>query len=322
MLGIRYYKGSPTTFVQQYVNGRVKREGAGQSFFYFAPSTTLIAVPVGSTDVPFIFNETTSDFQSVTVQGHLTFRVADPKKLAALLDYSLQGNGRYTSDDPDKLAPRISFAAQNALRAEVQSRTLRAALLEADIIGQRVGVALGAAPALAALGVELLGFSVLAIKPVPETSKALEAEARERLLREADDAIYNRRNNAVEQERKIRENELNTEVAVQAKQRQIEETKLTGQIALEEQRRQLVSTEAENSKVRSDAQAYAVEATIKPLTVLDSKALQVLAARSVDPRLLVAMAFQDIAANAAKVGNLNISPELLDTLLTRDGRKR
>ena len=97
-----------------------------------------------------------------------------------------------------------------------------------------------ASPALQALGVELLGFSVLAIKPVPETSKALEAEARERLLRDADDAIYNRRNNAVEQERKIRENELNTEVAVETKQREIEETKLAGLIALEERRRQLV----------------------------------------------------------------------------------
>jgi hypothetical protein len=167
--------------------------------------------------------------------------------------------------------------------------------------------------------VELLGFSILAIKPVPETAKALEAEARERLLREADDAIYARRNNAVEQERTIRENELNTEVAVQAKQRQVEETRLAGQIALEEQRRQLVATEAQNSKTRSDAQAYAVEATLKPLTALDPKALQVLAARSVDPRLLVAMAFQEIAANATKVGNLNISPELLDSLLQRNG---
>src|SRR5204863_7829532 len=102
--------------------------------------------------------------------------------------------------------------------------------------------ALKATPALETLGVELLGFSVQAIKPVPETAKALEAEARERLLRESDDAIYNRRNNAVEKERTIRENELNTEVAVQTKQREIEETKMSAQISLEEQRRQLVAT--------------------------------------------------------------------------------
>src|SRR5262249_12821055 len=155
--------------------------------------------------------------------------------------------------------------------------------------------------ALDALGVEPLGLAILAVKPVPETSKALEAEARERLLREADDAIYNRRNNAVEQERRIKENELNTEGTGQAEKRQIGETKLPGKIALEEQRRELVATQAENPKTRAQAQAFAVEATLKPLTALDPKSLQVLSARSVDPRLMVAMAFQEIAANATKV---------------------
>jgi hypothetical protein len=317
MFGVRYFKAGPTTFVLQHVNGRVRREGAGLSFFYFAPHTTLVAVPVGSTDVPFIFNETTADFQAVTVQGHLTYRVNDPQRLAALLDYSVRPDGSHTTEDPEKLPLRITYAAQNAIRAEVQGRTLRAALIEAD--ATRVLASLVTAPALAALGVEVLGFSILAIKPVPETAKALEAEARERLLREADDAIYLRRNNAVEQERKIRENELNTEVAVQTKQREIEETRLAGQIALEEQRRQLVTTEAENNRTRADAQAYGVKATLEPLAALDPKSLQVLAARSVDPRLMVAMAFQEIAANATKVGNLNISPELLDSLLNRNG---
>jgi hypothetical protein len=320
MFGVRYYKAAPTTYVLQYVGGRVKREGTGLSFFYFAPQTTLVAVPVGSTDVPFIFHETTADFQTVTVQGHLTYRVANAKQLAGLLDYSLTPAGEYTSEDPAKLPLRITHAAQNAVRGEVQGRPLRAVLVEAEGIATRVRAAMMAAPALAALGVELLDFSVLAIKPVPETSKALEAEARERLLREADDAIYSRRNNAVQQERTIRENELNTEVAVQAKQREIEETRMAGQISLEEQRRQLVATEAENSKTRSDAQAYAIKSSLEPLTALDPKALQVLASSNVDPRLLVAMAFQELAANAAKVGNLNISPELLDTLLQRNGQ--
>jgi hypothetical protein len=321
MFGIRYIKVAPTTYVLQYRNGQVVREGTGLSFFYFAPNTTLVAVPVGSTDVPFIFNEITADFQAVTVQGHLTYRVEDPQRLAQLLDYSLKPGGGYATDDPYKLPLRITFAAQTAVRAEVQARPLRAVLADADTIGQRVRAALASAPALAELGVQLLNFTVLAIKPVPETAKALEAEARERLLREADDAIYARRNNAVEQERTIKENELATEVAVEAKQREIEETRLSGQIALEEQRRQLVTTEAENNRTRADAQAYAVKATLEPLTQLDPKALQVLAARSTDPRLMVAMAFQEIAANATKIGNLNISPELLDTLLQRNGHE-
>jgi regulator of protease activity HflC (stomatin/prohibitin superfamily) len=319
MFGIRYFKAPPTTFVLQYAGSRIKREGAGLSFYYFAPWTTLVAVPVHSTDAPFIFHGVTSDFQTVSIQGHLTYRVRDPKQLSALLDYSLKPTGGYASDDPDKLPARITNAAQNAVRGEIQARPLRSALLEADAISRNVAASLQAEAGLNALGVEVLSFSVLAIKPQPETAKALEAEARERLLRESDDAIYNRRNNAVEQERIIRENELNTEVAVEAKQRQIEETKLAGRIALEEQRKQLVEMEAANSRTRADAEAYLVRATIEPLTTLDPKALQVLAARNVDPRLMVAMAFQEIANNAAKVGNLNISPELLDTLLKKKG---
>ena len=242
MFGIRYFKAAPTTYVMQYAGGRLKREGTGLSFFYFAPQTTLVAVPVGSIDVPFIFHETTADFQTVTVQGHLTYRVTNAKQLTTLLDYSLKSTGEYASEDPEKLPLRITHAAQNAVRAEVQGRPLRAVLVEGEGVGARARAALAASPALQALGVELLGFSVLAIKPVPETSKALEAQAREQLLREADDAIYARRNNAVEQERTIRENELNTEVAVQTKQREIEETRLAGQIALEDQRRRLVTT--------------------------------------------------------------------------------
>src|SRR5262245_27107085 len=176
MFGFRYIKATPTTYLMQFKNGRVQREGTGLSFFYFAPSSTLVSVPVGSTDVPFIFNEVTADFQAVTVQGHLTFRVADPRKLAELLDYSLAANGSYVTDDPDKLPLRITHAAQTATRAEIQSRPLRIVLVEADAIAQHVLAALATSPALSALGVEVLGFSILAIKPLPETAKALEAE--------------------------------------------------------------------------------------------------------------------------------------------------
>jgi regulator of protease activity HflC (stomatin/prohibitin superfamily) len=322
MFGIRYFKAPPTTFVMQFKSGRVRREGNGLSFFYFAPSTTLVAVPVGSSELPFIFNEITADFQAVTVQGQITFRVADAKKLAGLMDYSLKPNGEYASDDREKLGTRITNVAQNATRAEVLTRSLRAAVVEADAIGQRVIAALKGSATLQALGIEVLEFIIQAIKPMPETSKALEAEAREKFLREADDAVYLRRNNAVEQERKIRENELNTEIAVQEKQRQIDEAGLAAKVALEEGRKALVELESANNKIKADAEAYAMEQTLKPLAALDPKSLQVLAARNVDPRLMVSMAFQELAANAEKVGTLNISPELLQALMQPDKPNR
>jgi hypothetical protein len=314
MFGFRYLKVSPTTFVMQFRNGRVKRQGAGLSFFHFAPTSTIVSVPLASSEVPFIFPDTTADFQAVTVQGHLTFRVADPARLAAVLDYSLVGES-YTSDDPTKLPALLSQRAQAATRAEIQARPLRLALVEADAIAARVLAVLNQSPDLAALGVEVLGFAILAIRPAPETGRALEAEAREGLLRQADDAVYGRRNNAVEQERRIKENELATDVAVEAKRREIEETRLAGQIAVEQRRRELVTVEAENNRTRADAVAYATEKQLEPIRRLDPKSLQVLAAGGADPRPLMAMAFQELAQNAAKVGTLNISPDLLETLL-------
>lgn len=79
MFGIRFIKVQPTTYLLQYRGGQVIREGLGLSFFYYAPTTSLVAVPVASTDVPFIFQETTGDFQSVTIQGQVTYRVAEAK---------------------------------------------------------------------------------------------------------------------------------------------------------------------------------------------------------------------------------------------------
>ena len=90
---IRYLKTTPTQYVMQFKSGQVKREGAGLSFFYWEPTSTLVLVPLSSADVPFAFQESTADFQTITVQGQLTWRVADAKKLAALLDYSVNRAG-------------------------------------------------------------------------------------------------------------------------------------------------------------------------------------------------------------------------------------
>src|SRR5690349_13628028 len=107
MLGIKFIKVQPTTYLLQYRGGRIVREGIGLSFFYYAPTTSIVAVPVASADVPLIFEETTADFQTVTIQGQVTYRVRDAKRLAALLNYTLNPNGQtYASDDPEKLSER------------------------------------------------------------------------------------------------------------------------------------------------------------------------------------------------------------------------
>lgn len=334
MLGIRFIKVPPTTYLLQYVNGSVKRQGAGLAFYYFAPSTTLVAVPVGSVDVPFIFEEVSADFQDISLQGQLTYRVADAQKLASLLNFSLDGKGReYASEDPQKLAPRLVNRVQVLIRAHLKDSPLREALNSADSLVHAVQEALCDDPAIAALGLEILSLSIQAIKPTPETARALEAEVREQLLQKADEAIYTRRNASVEQERAIRENELNTEIAVENKQRQIGEAQMNAKravqekqwdldaaemqakIALEQQREAWVEVASKNQRAQADTQAYALSSAMKALAGSDSKVIQALASMGMEPGQLVALAFRELADSSTKIGQLNLSPDLLRELL-------
>jgi regulator of protease activity HflC (stomatin/prohibitin superfamily) len=145
--------------------------------------------------------------------------------------------GRYRSDDPEKLNTRLVHQAQVLARSVTQKLTLSEALTRSREIGIEVFNNLKSSEAIMALGIEILSVSILSVKASPEMSKALEAEAREALQRRSDEAIYARRNAAVEQERRIKESELNTEIAVEEKQRQIRETKMAADLAMEEKQR-------------------------------------------------------------------------------------
>jgi hypothetical protein len=334
MLGIRYIKVPPTTYLFQFKKGQVRREGAGLSFCYYAPTTVLVAVPVGSVDAPFIFEEVTADFQEITVQGQATYRIVDPAKVSQLLNFSIDTRTRlYLSDDPSKLAQRLINVIKVLTRQELEKLTLRDALKASDVLVQKLTAGLKTSEEMRALGIEAIGLSILAIKPNPETGRALEAEARELLLRLADEAIYARRNAAVEQERAIRENELNTEIAVENKKRQIREAQMDAEravqekqhqlqhaemaakISLEEKNRQLVALTAENTRSEADARAYGIAAVMQSLEGVEPKVLQALASVGMDPGQLLALAFQGLAERAEKIGQLNVTPELLRELM-------
>lgn len=333
MFGVKFIKTPPTTYVLQYKAGSVVREGVGLAFFYYTPTTSLVLVPLGSVDVPFIFAESTADFQDVTIQGQIVYRITDAKGTAKLLNFTVDHHGRYVSDDPEKLPQRVVNLLKVLVRKEVNAMSLRDALRSSERLKTSVSSALTAASEVSALGVAIVSVSILAIKPTPETSRALEAEAREQLLREADAAIHARRISAVEQERAIKESELNTEVAVENKRRQVREAQmeaersvqekrhqlqkeeLDSRVALEKRRQDLVTLSVENSRQESDAKAYALSAMVKSLAGIDPRNLQSLASVGMQPNQLIALAFQGLAEKAEKIGELNISPDLLRELL-------
>jgi len=179
MFGIHYIKARPTEFVLHYIGGRLRRSGAGLAFWYYQPSSTIAVIPVASTDVPFAFTEVTQDFQTVTVQGQLTYRVTDPPLVASLLDFTLTSDkwhgsrlGSYMSGAPQMLQQRLIILAQEHMRAQLRERSLRNAVQAGGDIAAQVEGALREEDKLAALGIRVLTLSILAVKPTPEMARA------------------------------------------------------------------------------------------------------------------------------------------------------
>lgn len=336
MLGINYVKFQPSTYVIVYKKGEVIKEGVGLSFFYYSPTTSLVAIPASSIEVPFIFEETTDDFQTVTIQGQVTYRISEPKKIAQLLNFTIDSTGRYLADDPKTYVSRIINLAKVAVKQKVQGMPLKDALKATETLVKSISTVLKSQEEITTMGLNILGLAILAIKPVPETSRALEAEAREKILKEADDAIYLRRNSAIEQERQIKQNEFDTAIAIENKNKQISEAKmdaeqaiqkrqhelkeaeLNNSIGLEEKRKKLVLLAVENAKQEADSKAYSVSAIMKALDKVDPNTIKMLANMGMQPNQMIAMAFQELADKAEKIGQLNITPDLLSEIMKKN----
>lgn len=97
MFGLRFIKAQPTTYLMKFRRGAVTQQGAGLSGFYYGPATSLVAVPIGSRDAAFIFQQIARDFQALTIQGHVTYRISEPQKAAAMLNFTLKPTARPTS---------------------------------------------------------------------------------------------------------------------------------------------------------------------------------------------------------------------------------
>ncbi|MDR3287090.1 MAG: hypothetical protein LBT27_06580 [Prevotellaceae bacterium] len=350
MFGIKHTKFDSMTYVLHFKNGKVKREGRGLSFYYFSLNSSIVAIPIGSNDLPFIFNESTFDYQSLTIQGQISYKINNPKMLADVLDFTISDDSKYKKNEIEKLNQRIINEAQTATAAFIHDIKLKDAIRSAKTVENMILKSLKSSAAIEILGVEILGANILAIKANPEMTRALETETREKLQQEADHAIYERRSFAVEQERKIKEEELNTDIAIEEKERQIKEEelnteiaieekrkkiaekkmeteilkaendkklremKMTADIAVENQRTEFINQKTENDKKEAEIQGYAIEMALKPYKNMDWRAITALQ-NNTDPKFNLALAFRELAENAGKIGTLNIRPELLETIL-------
>lgn len=116
---------------------------------------------------------------------------------------------------------------------------------------------------------------------MPEVAKALEADYQQEVLRRADEAIFARRAAAVEKERKIKENELNTD------------------IALEQQRELLIAKQGTNAQQEAEYRGKALEVEAQ----YRAKAMEMEAAayQGLDASKIMSLAVREIGAKADSI---------------------
>lgn len=334
MLNLKFIKFLPSEYVLKYRNGKIIKEGRGLSFMYYAPNTSVVVIPTASSDVPYMFEEITSDYQKVSVQGQLTYRIADYKKISEILDYTYDiKNKKYVTEDYRKIPQRLVNIIKVLTKKSIENMLLTVAIKSSEALANTIREELKVNTEISNLGIEIIGFSILAITPNKETSRALEAKAREEILKKADEAIYERRNSSIEKERTVKENELNTEIAIEQKRKQIQEAQLESKrfkmekenkikdeelgykTKLEQKKKEFIDLSVENAKAEADSKVYQFAEMMKVFNEMNPEVIQALSSIGMEPDKLIADAFKQLATRADKIGELNISPDLLKSLM-------
>ena len=317
--GVRHLRGAATAHVTYQRRGEVVREGTGQTFWFRPLSAVLSEVPVDDRELPLLFHARTGDFQDVTVQASVTYRIVDPALAARRLDFGVDPeSGRWRSAPLEQLAGLLTELAQQPALELLAATALPAALAAGvGAVRDRIAAALAVDTRLPELGVAVLAVRVVALRPEPDVERALRTPTRELVQQEADRATYERRALAVERERAIAENELQSQIQLavreeqlvtqrgQNQRRQAEESAAAERIAAEaaaERRRVLAGGEAEATRVVGEAQAAAEGAKLAAYAQLD-------------PRILLGVAARELAGGLPEIGTLNLTPDVVTAAL-------
>lgn len=293
-----YFRGQSTEYVYHYVGNKVRHEGQAASFWYLRMNSSIAVVPLNVRDAAFVFQDISLDHQTVTCQGQFSYRFVDPAKAVKGLNLTVRPQtGDYLSNDLEMLTQRLTNVVRVAASSEIQSRTLEANIKNFQELGGLLAERVVQDKLLEESGVEIMSLFVLGVQPTPEVSKALEADFREGLLRKADEAIYARRAATVDEERKIKEKEL------------------ASQLAMEEGKAELIARESENMIRQAEARGKAleIESAFKNEQLKSELALW----NEVDPSLVAALGFRMMGAKG--VGNLTITSDVLSAMLGGKG---
>ena len=318
---LRHLRGDPNAHILRYRRGRLVASGRGLSFWFQPLSASIVSIPVDDRELPFLFHGRSKDFQDVTVQGSIGFHVVEPEKLAARVDFSLDlDTGALTERPLEKLSAMVTELAQQSTWDYLAATSLIDILEHGfEPVRERICEVLLDNEALESIGIEVTGIRLAAIKPEASVEKALQTPARERIQQQADEATFARRALAVEKERAISENELQSRIELAAR-----EQKLIEREGENGRRRAQESAEALRIEAEGEAQQDAIksEARAKIITQIETAKNEAEAARMAIYRdfpthSLLGLAAQQLAGKLERIDHLSLSPDALTGMLSR-----
>jgi hypothetical protein len=313
-----HLRGSATAHVRHVRGGRLAHDGRGESFWYRPLSAVISEVPVDDRELPLLVQARTVDFQAVAVQATLSYRVVDPAVAADRIDFSVDpSTGAWRGDPLSTLASLLTELAQQQALDLLAELSLARALTSTSALRERIREGLEADTRLRDAGLALVGVRVLAVRPEPDVERALQTPTREAVQQDADRALFERRAVAVEKERAISENELQSKIELA-----VREERLVTQRGQNERRRaeekaaaSAVATTAEADRERTLAGSRADARRLVGVAEAEAEVARLAAYRDVDTAVLTALALQELAAHLPQIGTVSLSPDLVTTVL-------
>lgn len=322
---IRHLRAAPTAHVRALRRGRVVHDGAGLAFWFRPLTAAMSEVPLDDRELPLLFHARTADFQDVTVQASVTYRIVDPTLAAQRIDFAIDTDtGDWRASPLEQVAGLLTETAQQHGLDLLARTPLTAALVDGiSAVRDRMTDGLVADDRLAETGIAVIGVRVVAIRPEPDVERALQTPAREQVQQDADKATFERRALAVERERAIGENELQTKIELARREEELvarnganerlrtQETWAADAIATEAQARrdvQLAEARAEATRLVGTAEA-------------DADAARLAAYRDLSDATMLGLALKELAANLPNIEHLVLTPDLLAPLLARLGTR-
>lgn len=219
-LWMRHLRAEATSHVLYFRKGTLLRAGRGLAFWFCPMAAAIAEVPVDNRDLNYLFKGRTLDYQEVNVQGVITYRVVDAARLADRVDFAIDlKKGTHQKQPLEQLAVLLTGVAQQAGLEVIARATVSDFMVRGYVeLAQTLTLAFRNNPILDAMGIAVETVRVDEVKPTAELERALQIPTRESIQQRADEATFLRRALAVEKERAIAENELETKVELTRRQ--------------------------------------------------------------------------------------------------------